>query len=190
GIVSKYCQPLLGNGFRIVFLLAFDCLDGKEVEGHTPSNIDVCPGWYEIGNVAGLSRAALDDDRLHVRSVSGKNLDGDSGYNLPASAQKFHLPSFNQGIVVLADVADAVACKLPACMLPLPFLHEILCSRKRRHNSFGVEHGVPTAMVEVQVCVDDDVDVVRSNPSSVHVIQQFRRLYIKFGHALGEFVPY
>jgi len=98
-----------------------------------------------------------------MTSVSGHDSDGDAGTNFAVSRDKFHLSGLDQRIVVVADVADAIALVLLLRVLPFAALHVVLRSRESCHSLAVLEDGVPTRMIEMQVRVDDDIDFVESD---------------------------
>src|SRR5207244_13033470 len=86
-----------------------------------------------------------------------------------------HLPVLDQGIVIVADVADAVALQLPAAVLPLAFLDVVLGPGEGRNDLFPVADCIPPAMIEVQVRVDDNIDVLGSNSCRAQGIRSEER---------------
>src|SRR3989440_341324 len=108
--------------------------------------------------------------------MARKDFDRNSRNNFLIAAQQLHLPAFNQWIVVLADVADGVALELLVPMQPLAFRRVIHRSRKRRHNFSTLPHGIPSAVVEMQMAVDYDIDLFRRNSCSRQVLQPAKLL--------------
>ena len=75
-------------------------------------------------------------------------------------------------------------------VLPFPFLHVILRFRERGDHLIALPDGVPAAMIEVQVSVDDDVDVFRRNARRAELLQQLCRLAVDLDHSFREFVAH
>ena len=64
-------------------------------------------------------------------------------------------------------------------------------ARKRRDNlAVLVANGVPSAVVEVQVRVDDDVDILGRHASRGEIVEQLGRLSVELDHSVGEFVAH
>ena len=61
---------------------------------------------------------------------------------------------------------------------PLAFLHVIFGAREGRHRLAIFVIGVPAAVVEVQVSVDDDVDLVGRNAGLLDALQQLRLVLV------------
>src|SRR5437016_11462455 len=120
--------------------------------------------------------------------MARKDFDRNSRNNFLIAAQQLHLPAFNQWIVVLADVADGIALELLVPMQPLAFRRVIRRSRKRRHNFSTLPHCIPSAMVEMQMAVDYDVDLFRRNSRSGQVLQQLLGLAVNSLHFFRELV--
>src|SRR5450631_4072907 len=104
-------------------------------------------------------RTASNDYRLHVRRVPWKRLHRDTRNNLLAAFEQRHLPARDQRIVVLRDVTDGVPFAWMARILPLAFWREVFGARKRRHElAIRITDSIPSAMIKMQVRIDDNVD--------------------------------
>ena len=104
-------------------------------------------------------------DRHHLRGVAGEEFDGDAradcrrGRGGAAQFEQGHLAGGDQRIVVRREVADAVAIELQMPVRDLAGVGKVVrVFEGRRHRAVGVQGGVPAAVVEVQMGVDDDVD--------------------------------
>src|SRR2546427_1939310 len=148
----------------------------------------MCGRGDQVGDIAGRIASALQNDRLHSFGMARKDFDRNSRNNFLIAAQQLHLPAFNQWIVVLADVADGVTFKLLVPVQPLALRRVICRSRKRRHDLSALPQRIPSAMVEMQMAVDYDVDLFRRNSRSGQVLQQLRRLTVNHLHFFGELV--
>src|SRR5579884_3932407 len=129
-------------------------------------------GGYQVGNVAGFLTVAGDGDGLHVLRVAGVNLDRDAGQQLAISMQQLHLSRLDQRVVVVADVADAIAFGLKLAMLPLPMLDVVLGVRESRDPLAVAVNRVPSTVIEMQMRVDDGVNVFGSDANSMERVQQ------------------
>src|SRR5450755_5116398 len=125
-------------------------------------------------------RTASNDYRLHVLRLPGKRLHRDTRNNLLAALEQRHLPARDQRIVVLRDVTDGVPFAWMSRIFPLAFRRVVFGTRKRRHElAIRVTDGIPSAMIKMQVRIDDNVDVLRSNSGRREIIEQPRRLPVK-----------
>src|SRR6266705_4684025 len=120
--------------------------------------------------------------------MARKDFDRNSRNNFLIAAQQLHLPAFNQWIVVLADVADGVTFKLLVPVHPLALRRVICRSRKRRHDLSALPQRIPSAMVEMQMAVDYDVDLFRRNSRCGQVLQQLLGLAVNSLHFFRELV--
>src|ERR1700720_437368 len=75
-------------------------------------------------------------------------------------------------------------------MLPLLLLHVIFRVREGCNNPIAAPHGIPAAVVEMQVRIDDDVDIFRRDSGGVQVVEQLGRLFEDLDQALRQFVAY
>jgi len=73
-------------------------------------------------------------------------------------------------------------------MLPFLPLCVVLRFRKRRHESIAAPNRVPSAVIEMEMGVDDDVDVFRGDSGGVEVLEQLGRLLVDLRHLLRQFV--
>ena len=73
-------------------------------------------------------------------------------------------------------------------VVPLAFLNVIFCFRKRSNHRVALANRVPTAMIEMQVGVENDVNVFWGDAHRAQVLQQFRRLAVYFDHRFRKFV--
>ena len=182
-IVGKHGQPLLRHGLCVITLAAFDSLERIQVVGHHPVQIKMRAGRNQVGDVTRRLSAALHQDRLHVARVSGIDADRYAGNNFRVAAQQRHLSAFDQRIVILRDVADPVALIFVG-VFPLAFLHVVLCLGESGGNLVALADGVPSAMIEVQMAVDDNVDIVRRDARLGELVEQFSGLAVDLDHSV------
>src|SRR5213080_873178 len=142
----------------------------------------------QVGNVAGCLASALQDDRLHGFGVARKDFHRNTRHDLLIAAQQFHLPAFDQRIVIFTNVADGIALERLVSMPPLALGRVILCFRKCRYDLSVLPDRIPSAVVEMQMAVDYDVDLFRRNSRSGQVLQQLRRLTVNHLHFFRELV--
>ena len=185
--MGKHGQPLLRQGLGVVTPAAFDGLERIQVVGHHPVQIEMQAGRNQVGDVARRLAAALDQDRLHVAGVSGIDPDRYAGDDFRVAAQQRHLSAFDQGIVILRDVADPVALVFVG-VLPLAFLHVVLRPGERAGNLVALADGVPSAMIEVEMAIDDDVYVVRRYARRGQLVEQLSGLAVDLDHSFGQLV--
>ena len=120
-------------------------------------------GRNQIGDVARFFAAALHHHRLHIRRMPRKNLDRISRHNFRIAIQQHHLPALNQRIVIRTHIADRVALQLQPPMLPLLPLRVILRLGKCRDYLITAPNRIPSAVIKMQMCVDDNVDILGRN---------------------------
>src|SRR5579863_5661721 len=125
----------------------------------------------QVGDVTGCPATTVEDDRLHVLRMAGKNFDGNARHDLPVSLQQLHLTAGDQRIIVVLHVADGVALTGVAGVLPFALLHVILRLGKRGHSLPALPDRVPSTVIEVQVRVDDNVDVFGRNADGGQVVE-------------------
>ena len=141
--------------------------DGIEIVAHDPGDVEMGAGGDEVGDVAGVLAGGLDVDGEELRGVAGEAFDGDAGDDGRGSGQgvsriqiqQGHLAGFDEGIVIVGDVADGVAFKLEMAVRDFAAMGEVAGVGEGGDDAaFGSARGVPSAVVEVEVGVDDDVD--------------------------------
>src|SRR5579863_7593633 len=119
-------------------------------------------GGDQVGDVAGGLALAFDDHGLHGAGVAWENLHGNSGNDFGVSSQQLHLAALDQGIVARGHITYGITLVFVS-VVPFAFLDVVLGFRKCGGDFVSLANGVPSAVVEVQVGVDDDVDVVRGD---------------------------
>src|SRR6185503_7546071 len=144
----------------------------KKIIGHYPGGLEVPACRDKVRNVAGNLASAADKNGPHVARVTGINSNGDAGDNLMTPIQQSHLPGPNQGIVIVTDVADAIAFELQRSVLPLAFWSIVFRLGKRRDRGSVLIHSVPAAVVEVQMRVNDHVNVFRGGAGGMKTFEQ------------------
>src|SRR5512146_159461 len=92
--------------------------------------------------------------------VSGKHADRDSRTDLAIAGDQLHLAGLDQWIVVVADIADAIAFVLLLRVFPLAALYVVLRPRKGRDRASIFVVRVPAAVIEMKMRIDDDIDFV------------------------------
>src|ERR1700679_2072813 len=91
--------------------------------------------------------------------MSGKSFHGDAGNDFFAALEQRHLAAGDERVVVVGDVADGVALAGLPRILPFAFGRIVFRTRKSWHDLAVFADRVPTAVVEMQMRVNDDVDV-------------------------------
>ena len=114
------------------------------------------------------------------------NLHRDTGRNLRIAFQQSHLSAVNQRIVVVGHVADAVALMLLMGVFHLALLHVIGGARETSAGLAVLVIGVPAAVVEMQVGVDDDVDLVGRHAGLLKALQQARLVIVNGAPLVAE----
>src|SRR2546427_13037978 len=104
--------------------------------------------------------------------MARRNLDANAGNDLLVAVEQVRLRLGRQKEV--GDVARAVPLRGAQRVLPLAALSVVAGARERRDQLRAVAPDVPTTVVEVQVRVDDDVDVLGSEPVALEIIEQRR----------------
>ena len=124
-------------------------------------------GRNQVGDIAGALAGGIDVYGHQLGGVPGKHFAEMPGTISGAGAfDERHLTGGDQRIVIVADIADAVAFQLSMAVLHLPTMREVARVGKCRNDLAGfVSSRVPSAMVKVQVGIDDDIDFFRANPS-------------------------
>ena len=89
--MSEEGQPFLGNCLGVVALFVGDGFEGKQIEGHTPGQVEVPGGGDEVGNVACGFSCAVEHYGLHVARVAGEDNNGYAGDNFLIAFQELHL---------------------------------------------------------------------------------------------------
>ena len=109
--------------------------------------------------------------------MAGTRDDGNSGHNFCLSFDQLHLARINQWIVIVAEIAHAIALQLQLSVPPFAFGCVVFCLGEGGNGVPVAIYSVPAAMVEMEMRVDDDVNVFRSRTSFAEAVQQlFRRL--------------
>src|SRR2546422_155907 len=83
-----------------------------------------------------------------------------AGNKLGIAIQELPLAHMRNRREILLELTRACSFIGPHRILVLAALHEVLGLRKRRHDLVVFAHGIPPAVIEVQVRVDDHVDVL------------------------------
>ena len=165
-IMRKQHQPALWNGRCIEALALFDGAQRVQVEPHGPADVEMGGRGNQVADEAGVLALTLNVYGHQPMRMAGKALNANAradqcfgGLNQP------HLTAGDHRLVIVCNVADAVALPLAAAMLYLAQMGNILRIRKEGLGlATFVEHRVPTTVVPVQVRVDDDVNVLRPEP--------------------------
>src|SRR5262245_9201383 len=160
-VVPKTTEPLFPRSPGQPASLRVDALQRIQIEGGHPGWRQMRRGGNQVRKEAkGLAGARRGRDQ-HVPIVSGSKMQPDPGSNLHVAIQQFHPPRFDQRIVVGIDIADAVPRMVVVGVLPLAPARIVGRARKQRLYHAAVEARIPSAMVPMQVSIDDDIDPVR-----------------------------
>jgi hypothetical protein len=102
----------------------------------------------------------------HVVGVAGEDDQLDAGHHLAVFAfHKLPLPRFHHGLEIVGDVADAIALGGMAGVFEFAAMHEVARVGKRGHGLAVDDARIPSAMIEMQMRVDDDVDLLGFEPA-------------------------
>src|SRR5204862_1609603 len=112
----------------------------------------------------------FDPHALHVPIMAWRNLNANAGNDLVVAVEEVRLGLGGQEQV--SDVTRAVPLRGAQGVLPLAALHDVTGAPKRRDQLRAVAPDVPAAVVEMQVRVDDDVDVLGSEPVALEAVEQ------------------
>src|SRR5437660_9477752 len=126
-----------------------------------------------------------------MRRMARKNLHRNAwGDRLPAIEQS-HLPTFDQSIIILGNKADGIALARMLGILPLAPGRVILGPGKGRYNlPVLIPHRVPSAMIEMQMGINHDVDILGHDPARGEIVEQLRRLTVELPHPLRKLVAH
>ena len=189
GIVSEDDQPSFGNRVFVKPVPIIDARNGIEVVSHHPGWMDVRGGWNEIADVARTLAVGFEDHSHVIRGVSRIELHGDSWRDLGIAIEDHSLSVADQRIVVVREITDAVAFMLFVRMREFTFLHVVLCARKRRRNcSITLAKCVPTAMIKVEMRVDDDIDFRRIYPCFVELLHEQHFVSVNRDGLVGQLI--
>src|SRR5207245_1132956 len=145
-----------------------------KVEAHDPRIGQMRPRRNQVRNKVRLLPFGLDADALEVPGVAGDDFQADSGDDLLVSLEQFRLclsraKEFRQ-------IARSVTVVRMERVFPLSALHEVAGARKSRHESRPFTPGVPSAVVKVEVRVDDDMNVLGVESQLLKLHRQRRRV--------------
>src|SRR6516225_6520114 len=102
--------------------------------------------------------------------MSREYLDGDALDDVRFSPQEPHLSAADQRVIVVGQVTDTVALVLLVGVPQLALLDVVNGVRKGRLRLTVLIKGVPTAMIEMKMCIDDDVDLVWRDSRLLHAV--------------------
>src|SRR5580700_1368685 len=171
-VMRKKNQPLLRNRLCIEAFTLLNAGHRVEIVTHDPSGIEMRAGGDQVGDVAGMPPRRLDVNPHQLRRVTREALDRDTRddlLDLPGplgwvKIEERHLAALDQRVVVVADVADGIALQLQMAVLHLAAMREVArVGEGGHHATLWRKRRVPAAVVEMQVRVDDDVDLFRTN---------------------------
>ena len=130
-------------------------------------------GGNEVADIGGLFVLAFDDDRLVMGGVSGKQLDTDAGNDRRIAVEQSRPSAGDERIVVVSEIADAVAFVLQVGVGQFAALVVVAGARKGGdQGAIGAADGVPAAVVEVKMSVDDNVEIVGSKAGGGEIGEQ------------------
>src|SRR6185369_14865217 len=98
------------------------------------------------------------------------------------------LSRLDQRVVIITDIADAVAFARPLRVLPFTTLNVIFRIGKRWYCATIPVDGVPSTVIEVQMRVDDDIDFFWSDTHGVQAVQQLLFGRVDLLHTLAKLV--
>lgn len=168
-VVCEEDNPLLGDGSGEKALALGDASDGVKVVRKNPRGIKMVCGGVEVAGVGCVMAFGFDMHGEQLGGVAGEWLDGDAGDDFRVAADGFgveegHLARGDEGVVVGGEVADAVAVKLEVAVLDLAAVGKVAgVGEGGGDGSVGVKGGVPAAMIEMEMGVDNVRDFIRTN---------------------------
>ncbi len=116
---------------------------------------------------------AFDDDGLVMFGVSWKELDADAGNDGRIAAEQSRASAGDKRIVVFGEIADAVAFVLLVGVGQFAALVVVAGARKGgNEGAIGAADGVPAAVVEVKMGVDDNVEIIGSKAGGFEIGEQ------------------
>ncbi len=162
-VVGEEDEPAFGDGAGVEAFTLGDAGDGIEIVAHDPGDVEMGAGGDEVGDVAGMLARGLNVDGEELRGVAREALDGNAGDDGGGFAglrvEKGHLAGGDEGIVVIGDVADGIALELEMAVGDFTAMGEVAGVGESGGDAAVRSAGrVPTAMVEVKMGINDDVD--------------------------------
>ncbi len=105
--------------------------------------------------------------------MSWKELDTDAGNDQGVAIEQNGAAAGDERIVVIGEIADAIAFVLQMGVGQLAALIVVAGTREGWNNgAIGAAHGVPAAVVKVKMSVDDDVEIIGSKAGVVEIGEQ------------------
>src|SRR5581483_5967776 len=131
--------------------------------------------------------------RHELGRVSGKTLHRNSRHDLLRLAafyiEQGHLAAFDQGVIIFADVADRIAFQLHVPMLHFSAMGKVSCVRKcRDYLSLWRARRIPSAMIKMQMGVDDNVYAFRFEAYGGKSLRQLFLCAVNAAQFITEFV--
>jgi hypothetical protein len=187
-VVREDEEPLLGDGEVEESFALVDAADGVEIVAHDPGGVEVVVRGEEVAGEDGVLVAGCDADGEHVCGVAGEGLNAEAGEDFERGVdvgwweigrfgiaeaeivgreaaeaewvEQVDLAIGEERIVVGAEVADPIAVVLQATVRELAGSEEVAgVGEGWGDGAVGVEGGVPAAVVEVEVGIEDVGDV-------------------------------
>src|SRR5487761_396463 len=175
GIVRKQSQPTVIGNPRQPFLFVFERRQRIQIESHYPRQRQMRRGRHQVREKhCGLS-AAFEFHALHRRRMSRRWEHAHAGNNFLLAFDQPPLACFFDRHIIFKQETGAVALRRLFCRLQVFLLHEVTRFRKRRARFTIHNSRIPTAMIEMQMRVDDEVDVFRSYSVRGKLVRKSRR---------------
>src|SRR5579884_877259 len=184
-IVGKDEQPILARGLRKHAMLVVDRGQRIQVESHDPSGFEMPVGGKEVGDVAGGLAGGMDHDGLHSGGMARQDADFQAGEQFAIALEEGHLAALDQGIVVGAEIAHAIALVLAPGVLPFGALHVIASAGEAGDEAVAAAEGIPAAMIVMKVGVDDDIHLVGGDAGGGEALEVIAaRVHVPVAHLL------
>ncbi len=103
--------------------------------------------------------------------MSGHHNYFNAGNDFRVTVQKIPLTRLLHGHEIIWEIAGAIAFGWRAGVLKFLALHKVSRVWKRRHGNTVHDARVPSAMIEMQMGIDDDVDLFGLDPCCREAIQ-------------------
>ena len=121
--------------------------------------------------------------------VSWKELDADAGNDGCVAAEERRASAGDKRIVVVGEIADTIAFVLLVRVGQLAALIVIAGAREGGNDgAIGAAYGVPAAVVEVKMSVDDDIEIIGSKAGGIEIGKQALFVVVDAAGLLGQFV--
>ncbi len=168
--MREHGEPFPGNRALVIFFAVLNCFQRET--SHKPSpRLAPDATWWEAGqrcSTRSCRRCAPLPPTCCAcaREWSPRK----PGHNFLIAGDQSHLAGANQRIVIVTDVAHAIAFQLQNAVLPLAFGRVILRLGKCGDGHAIFINRVPSTMIEMQMRIDDHVNIFRRHSGFVQAV--------------------